>query len=494
MGRRAATSIGRLVVRPPADATGPHLGRAWADRQLDGLDLVPAGLAPDAVLVVRSLSVVARPGWQGEARRLVARLVGSAARPFLDLAGPDDARPIPFSAPSTRHIEATVPRTAAGGGRAGGAGCGGAGSGGAGAGSGGAGSGGAGGGGAGGHAAVETQGDAPAVLFADEPELLACLTVDIASGRVADRWWWRRLGVPAPSGAPGRALASAWSARAASLPAALARLPRATALYAVALLSHDEARQVAAAVAGAWRLPSRPAVDDLLDLCLVLHHAPATALTQSPAPVPDTVEGPAPLHTDGVATRVGGVLYLLHVLEWLAFPWGWSDEAAAVLGGWGSLEAVGRVLAADADDDPLWSVLADLAGRPDDVVLGHGLAPPEVAPDPPEDVQPRLDQYGIDAHPTPLPVAVEMSEGAAYWAGRVGALADALLAASGCGRSVLDAPGMVVAGRTHVDLYLGLDAVNLAARVAGLDRDPGWMPAFGRIVQFHFGESAGGHA
>jgi len=39
----------------------------------------------------------------------------------------------------------------------------------------------------------EVAGSADAVLFADEAELAACLVRDWLHGRVADRWWWRRV-------------------------------------------------------------------------------------------------------------------------------------------------------------------------------------------------------------------------------------------------------------------------------------------------------------
>jgi hypothetical protein len=45
----------------------------------------------------------------------------------------------------------------------------------------------------------------------------------------------------------------------------------------------------------------------------------------------------------------------------------------------------------------------------------------------------------------------------------------------------------VVAGRTHVDVEIDIEAIDLSARVAGLDRDPGWVPELGRVVTFHFG-------
>ncbi|MCK7496548.1 MAG: hypothetical protein MZW92_40775 [Comamonadaceae bacterium] len=58
------------------------------------------------------------------------------------------------------------------------------------------------------------------------------------------------------------------------------------------------------------------------------------------------------------------------------------------------------------------------------------------------------------------------------------------------------APGAIVAllrGRarlyaspSHVDLVESLDDISLPARLAGLDRDPGWQPSLGRVVSFHF--------
>ena len=40
--------------------------------------------------------------------------------------------------------------------------------------------------------------------------------------------------------------------------------------------------------------------------------------------------------------------------------------------------------------------------------------------------------------------------------------------------------------RTHVDLVTPMDNISLPARRAGLDWDPGWLPDYGRVVQFHF--------
>ena len=39
---------------------------------------------------------------------------------------------------------------------------------------------------------------------------------------------------------------------------------------------------------------------------------------------------------------------------------------------------------------------------------------------------------------------------------------------------------------SHVDLVATLDRADLAIRRAGLDRDPGWLPGYGRVIYFHF--------
>jgi hypothetical protein len=40
--------------------------------------------------------------------------------------------------------------------------------------------------------------------------------------------------------------------------------------------------------------------------------------------------------------------------------------------------------------------------------------------------------------------------------------------------------------RTHVDVCFSLDELPIEIRLSGLDRDPGWVPAAGRFIAFHF--------
>jgi hypothetical protein len=39
---------------------------------------------------------------------------------------------------------------------------------------------------------------------------------------------------------------------------------------------------------------------------------------------------------------------------------------------------------------------------------------------------------------------------------------------------------------SHVDLVTDIDNISISARVAGLDKDPGWLPQFGKVVLFHY--------
>ncbi len=45
---------------------------------------------------------------------------------------------------------------------------------------------------------------------------------------------------------------------------------------------------------------------------------------------------------------------------------------------------------------------------------------------------------------------------------------------------------MISASATHLDITFGLADLPIAVRLAGIDRDPGWIPAAGKFVYFHF--------
>jgi hypothetical protein len=56
----------------------------------------------------------------------------------------------------------------------------------------------------------------------------------------------------------------------------------------------------------------------------------------------------------------------------------------------------------------------------------------------------------------------------------------------------LRVPGLVHHSRTHVDVVMDLEAISIPVRVAGLDRDPGWVPGLGRVVAFVYARGGSG--
>jgi hypothetical protein len=53
-------------------------------------------------------------------------------------------------------------------------------------------------------------------------------------------------------------------------------------------------------------------------------------------------------------------------------------------------------------------------------------------------------------------------------------------------RALCQFPAHISHSETHLNISLRLDDIYLEARQAGLDRNPGWVPAAGRFIHFHF--------
>jgi hypothetical protein len=154
----------------------------------------------------------------------------------------------------------------------------------------------------------------------------------------------------------------------------------------------------------------------------------------------EQAQRPWPASAGAIETRYATLLYAVNLMNWLGLPD--LDDSAP---GWGTVEALGAWLlgAARNDPDPIWPALAELDGREPDTRTPTRLGP-------------------------------------------LTRRARRLLDRRRLARDVFAQPGLVVVGRTHVDVVLTLDQINLAARTSGLDQDPGWVPTLGRIVAFHF--------
>lgn len=47
-------------------------------------------------------------------------------------------------------------------------------------------------------------------------------------------------------------------------------------------------------------------------------------------------------------------------------------------------------------------------------------------------------------------------------------------------------PARLYVTRTHIDVVFRLDQIRLDLRLAGLDRDPGWVPELAHVVTLHY--------
>jgi len=162
---------------------------------------------------------------------------------------------------------------------------------------------------------------------------------------------------------------------------------------------------------------------------------------------------PAPLPDEGLPTHLGGVLYLINLIEHLDLLHGSEVQERA----WGLLELLARALlgplAQDHEHDSLWPQLAELDGRAPADRLDPALSPWLMSLLPA--IHRRLEEaLGVDPD--------EVAE------------------------TLLLCPGRIYVTSSHVDLVADLGRISLPVRRAGLDRDPGWIPRFGRVVLFHF--------
>lgn len=185
--------------------------------------------------------------------------------------------------------------------------------------------------------------------------------------------------------------------------------------------------------------------------------------------------------SERIDTRYGGLFYLVNVTLSLGLYPDFTEPArpGIELPLWDWLALLGRRWIGDEfAADPLDGLLAARAGRPRAVPPGEGCPPPAGwrlpagwrpwADDPDRATWPDLDAW-LD------------------WLAPVIAarLADALGVADAPGW-LIRRPAAVLAGPVSVDIVLSLDDLPVEIRLAGLDRDPGWVPAAGATIRFHY--------
>jgi hypothetical protein len=254
-------------------------------------------------------------------------------------------------------------------------------------------------------------------------------------------------------------------------------------------------------------------------------------------------EGPLLPEVETTHTELGGLFYLINLGLFLELYGDFTcpTHPGLALSIWDFVFAIGRRLLREArSDDAVWQLLAQLAGRDAAAPPASGFAPHDAWQMPADWLRPfspeglwswnaNQDRLWV-RHPEGFPVIDVPRDGAteteqlaramqAYgggisltlergainrstpvgnapldcwldWLipyvrarlGRALGLADA----GGVGALLLVHRARVVVTATHLDITLPLAELPCAIRLAGLDRDPGWVPAAGRFVAFHF--------
>jgi hypothetical protein len=198
-----------------------------------------------------------------------------------------------------------------------------------------------------------------------------------------------------------------------------------------------------------------------------LEPPPEDARERAPAPLVTSCDAPeagvlSPALV--VESLFGGLVYLVNLALHLELYADFTNPArpglALPLGDF--LALVGERVCGEALlADPVWTLLARLSGRDPETPPGAGLE---------------------------LEDGRDLAAMAGEWASRLAACAaPALRMDTAAALPFLGVrAGRLALSPMRLDVTFDLTTHPLAIRVAGLDRDPGWVPAAGRVIAFHY--------
>ena len=193
---------------------------------------------------------------------------------------------------------------------------------------------------------------------------------------------------------------------------------------------------------------------------------------------------PGPITEADVETSFGGIFYLMNLALYLDLYGDFSTPRQPGIGlsPWDFMALVGEQLVGERIHvDPVWPLLARLAGRDEGVSPGQNFRPPA------EWRRQMMEHWGYDEQCLP-----ERPDDSPFVEWIMPFIRVRLMRALGLNQeeelaSVLcEHRARVLVTATHVDVILSLADLPIAIRLAGLDRNPGWIPAAGRYVTFHF--------
>jgi hypothetical protein len=209
-------------------------------------------------------------------------------------------------------------------------------------------------------------------------------------------------------------------------------------------------------------------------------------------------------------TALGGIFFLLIVALHLNLYGDFSSPRDKGIGLdiWDFLSLLALVFIGDQSrDDAVWEVLAKLAGRKKEELAGRYFEPPENWRLPEEWLEPFPEAFaGKEVirqgrvqmwHPAgflltdeSLDPTADPGDDLARWLNCIVLYIRArLIRALGrddAAEFLIRIPARIALTSTHVHIHYSLDRHPIEIRLAGLDLDPGWIPAAGRYVAYHF--------
>ena len=260
---------------------------------------------------------------------------------------------------------------------------------------------------------------------------------------------------------------------------------------------------------------------------------------EASTPLAEAAADLRPASADAIHTAYGGIFYLVNLALYLGL---YGDASTPRSAGihlplWDLVALVGERWIGDAlHADPVWALLARLAGRAETDAPGQDFTTPDRWQIPADWLrafpEPGIWRWGVSGdrllidHPAgfravdvPLskqdtitdllhhltepyreitafeleraPLVPPASTGLTRWLDWLMSYVDARLKRAlntqePVGVFLCRYPARIYATGAHLDIVLSLQALPIEIRFAGLDRDPGWIPAAAAIIRFHF--------
>ena len=213
-----------------------------------------------------------------------------------------------------------------------------------------------------------------------------------------------------------------------------------------------------------------------------VEESPCETPAENDSPFVETEPAPQPFFAEldeslTIETGLGGFFYLINLAIFLDI---YSDFTSPVetfteLNIWEFVTLVGSELNEQENrDDPIWLLLSDLAGCEKEDFSRKGAEA----------------QRKTSGDAAKLNAFAPLREDTLIWLFRlmpyIRRRLQRALNTTDFSKVLLRHHARITITATHIDVFFSLAELPIEIRLAGLDRDPGWVPAAGRFIAFHY--------